>query len=92
MIDDIAKFFIRFLEKHADDLMRGTSQLWDNFLVRVAGIRIFRYFFDESIVDKPILKDWAILSAIWIVIIVSLLVVLIRRRISRQRTRSWDGS
>ena len=91
MKDDIAKFFIRFLEKHADDFVRGMSQLWDNFLMRVAAINFFRFFFKESSNGKEMLEGWVIPLAISIVIIVSLLVVLMRKRNSRQRPRSLDG-
>ena len=96
MLDDIAKLIIRFFEKNADDLVRGTSQLGDNFLARVAAIQFFRFFFDESIAGKPILKDWVIASAtgiviIGIVIIASLCSALIRKRNSIRNSKSVDG-
>ena len=91
MWDDIGKFLFRLIEKNSDDFVRQTIQLWDNFLVRVAGINFFRFLFKESQNGKEILENWVIPSTIGIVIVLSLVIVLSQKRFSRGRPNSVIG-
>lgn len=94
MKDDIAKAFIRFLEKYADEFIRGMSRLWDNGLARVAAINFFRFLFKEPSNGKETLEGWVILLAIatvLILIIISLFFVFMRKRNSSERPSSIDS-
>lgn len=91
MLDDIGKFFLRFIEKNGDDVVRQISQLWDNVLVRVAGINFFRFLFKESQNGKEILENWVIPSVIGIVIILTLVILLSQKRFSTERQNSDIG-
>jgi hypothetical protein len=91
MWDDIGKFLFRLIEKNSDDFVRQTSQLWDNFLVRVAGNNFFRFLFKESQNGKEIFEIWVIPSTIGIVIVLSLVIALSRKRFSIERPNSDIG-
>ena len=94
MKDDIAKAFIQFLEKYADDFVRGMSRLWDNGLARVAAINFFRFLFKEPSNGKEALEGWVILLGIATVsiLIISLFLVFMRKRNSSERPSTLDGS
>jgi len=95
MKDDIAKAFFRFLEKYADDFVRGMSRLWENGLARVASINFFRFLFKEPSNGKETLEGWVILlgiATVLILIIISLFFVFMRERNSSQHQSTLDGS
>ena len=93
MKDDIAKAFIQFLEKYADDFVRGMSRLWDNGLARVAAINFFRFLFKEPSNGKEALEGWVILLGIATVsiLIISLFLVFMRKRNLSERPSSLDS-
>jgi len=91
MLDDIGKFFLRLIERYGDDVVRHINQLWDNVLVRVAGINFFKFLFKESQNGKQILENWVIPSVIGIVIILTLVILLSQKRFSTERRNSDIG-
>ena len=91
MLDDIGKFILRLIEKNGDDAVRQTRQLWDNVLVRVAGINFFKFLFKESQNGKQILENWVVPSTIGIVIILTLVILLSQKRFSTERRNSDIG-
>ena len=81
----MGKFLARLIERNSDDLVRGTSQFWDNFLVRIANVNILRFLVKELENGKVVLEGWVVPSVFFALLFIVLVIVSLPKLDSRRK-------